>query len=171
MTTFYYSGLQRNKFLKLSYIFFKSKCAANYVILFGVYDGFIGQKSLKIWRQDSLSFGPGWGANITRIRSWTFHLPCTVPILFYFIQAWNYHVTEKKWKIKSLKILLKTSQVSCKRYVLQGNLAAEHIVHSIHLHKEEQILGTVDWPQKIHISNFDGPFGLTAGPVLYKVRL
>ena len=43
-TTFYYysvkSGLQRNEFSKLSYIFFNtSKCAANYVISFEVYNG------------------------------------------------------------------------------------------------------------------------------------
>ena len=55
MTTFYYysvnhqSGLQSNTFSKLSYIFFNtSKCAANYVISFEVYDGFIGQKILKL---------------------------------------------------------------------------------------------------------------------------
>ena len=55
MTTFYYytvnhqSGLQRNTFSKLSYIFFNtSKCAANYVISIEVYDGFIGQKILKL---------------------------------------------------------------------------------------------------------------------------
>ena len=55
MTTFYYysvnhqSGLHRNTFSKLSYIFFNtSKCAANCVISFEVYDGFIGQKILKL---------------------------------------------------------------------------------------------------------------------------
>jgi hypothetical protein len=55
MTTFYYysvnhqSGLQRNTFSKLSYIsFYTSKCAPNYVISFEVYDGFIGQKILKL---------------------------------------------------------------------------------------------------------------------------
>ena len=55
MTTFYYysvnhqSGLQRNRFSKLSYIFFNTlKCAANYVISFEVCDGFIGQKILKL---------------------------------------------------------------------------------------------------------------------------
>ena len=59
MTTFYYcsinhhSGLQSNTFSKLSYIFLicTSKCAANYVISFEVYDGFIGQKILKLLRQ------------------------------------------------------------------------------------------------------------------------
>ena len=82
MTTFYYysvnhqSCLQRNTFSKLSYVFFNtSKCAAYNVISFEVYDGSIGQKILKLWRQESQPFGPGWSANITRIRSWTFRLP------------------------------------------------------------------------------------------------
>ena len=51
MTTLYYysvnhqSGLQRNTY----HIFFnKSKCDENYVISFEVYDGFIGQKILKL---------------------------------------------------------------------------------------------------------------------------
>jgi hypothetical protein len=55
MTTFYYcsvnhqSGLQRNTFSKLSYIFFNtSKCVANYVISFELYDDFIGQQILKL---------------------------------------------------------------------------------------------------------------------------
>ena len=75
MTTFYYysvnhqSGLQRNT----------SKCAANYVISFEVYDGFIGQKISKLWRQECWLFGPDWAANITIIRSWTFRLPCLKP--------------------------------------------------------------------------------------------
>ena len=38
-------------------------CAANYVIWFEVYDGLIGQKILKLWRQESWPFGPGWSAN------------------------------------------------------------------------------------------------------------
>ena len=83
MTTFYYysvnhqSSLQRNTFSKSSYIFLKKpKGAANYVISFEVYDGFIGQKILKLWRHESWPFGPGWTANITAIRLWTFRLPC-----------------------------------------------------------------------------------------------
>ena len=54
MITFYcysvnhQSGLQRNTFSKLSYIFNISKCAANYVISFEVYDGFIGQNFLTV---------------------------------------------------------------------------------------------------------------------------
>ena len=56
MTTFYYysvnhqSGLQRNTFSKLSYIFLihTSKCATNYVISFKVYEGFIDQNFLKL---------------------------------------------------------------------------------------------------------------------------
>ena len=40
------------------HIFFNtSKCAANYVISFEIYDGFIGQKILKLWRQESWPFG------------------------------------------------------------------------------------------------------------------
>ena len=36
------------------HIFFNTlKCAANYVISFEVYDSFIGQKILKLWRQES----------------------------------------------------------------------------------------------------------------------
>ena len=31
---------------------------------------------LKLWRQESWPFGPGWAAHITSIRSWTFCLPC-----------------------------------------------------------------------------------------------
>ena len=53
-----------------------SKCAANYVISFEVYDDLIGQKILKLWRRESWPFGPGWAAHITRIRSCTFRLPC-----------------------------------------------------------------------------------------------
>ena len=66
------SGLQSNAFSKLSYIFKTSKCAANYVISIEVYDGFIGQKMLKLWKQESWQFGPGWSPNITRIRLWNF---------------------------------------------------------------------------------------------------
>ena len=43
------SGLQSNTFSKLLHnIFNTSKCATNYVISFEVYDGFIGQKILKL---------------------------------------------------------------------------------------------------------------------------
>jgi hypothetical protein len=55
MTSFYYysvnhqSGLQSNTFSKLSHVFLiYQKCATNYVITFEVYDGFIGQKILKL---------------------------------------------------------------------------------------------------------------------------
>ena len=47
-----------------------------------MHDGFIGQKILKLWRQESLPFSPGWAANITRIRLWTFRLPCSKHILW-----------------------------------------------------------------------------------------
>ena len=84
MTTFYHcyvnhqSRLQSNTFSKLSYIFLicTSKCAADYVIWFEVYDDFIGQKILKLWRQESQPFGLGWSAQIKSICSWTFsHWP------------------------------------------------------------------------------------------------
>ena len=52
-----------------------SKCTTNYVTSFELHDGFIGRKILKLWRQESLPFGLGRSANITRIRSWTFRLP------------------------------------------------------------------------------------------------
>ena len=57
MTTFYYysvnhqSGLhftEKHIFKIIIYFFNTSKCAVNYVILFEVYDGFIGQKILKL---------------------------------------------------------------------------------------------------------------------------
>jgi hypothetical protein len=40
------------------YFFDTSKSAANYVISFEVYDGYIGQKILKLWRQESWPSGP-----------------------------------------------------------------------------------------------------------------
>ena len=57
MTTFYHSVLCKSSIV--IYLFNTTKCAANYVILFEVYDGFIGQKILKLWRQESWPFGPG----------------------------------------------------------------------------------------------------------------
>ena len=49
MTTFYHCSVNhQSSFSKLSYIFNTSKCAVNYVISFKVYDGFIGQKILKV---------------------------------------------------------------------------------------------------------------------------
>ena len=38
-----------------------------YIISFEVYDGFIRQKILKVWRQESWLFGPGWSSNITLV--------------------------------------------------------------------------------------------------------
>ena len=82
MTNFYYcsvshqSSLQRNTFSKLLYIFFNtSKCAKNYVNSFELQDGFIGQKILKLWRQESQPFRSGWAAHIMSIRLGTFPLP------------------------------------------------------------------------------------------------
>ena len=66
---------EKHIFKIIIYFFNTSKCATNYVISFEVYDGFIGQKILKLWRQESRPFGPGWAANIPRIRWWTFRLP------------------------------------------------------------------------------------------------
>ena len=55
MTTFYYYSVKiinlvyRDTCFQNYHIFFNtSKCAANYVISFEVYDGFIGQKILKL---------------------------------------------------------------------------------------------------------------------------
>ena len=75
------SGIQRNTFSKSTYIFFNtSKYATNSVIQFEAYDGFIGQKILKLWRQESWPLGLGWAAHIARILSWTFRLPYIDPI-------------------------------------------------------------------------------------------
>ena len=45
-------------FFLISYTFDTSKCASNYIISFEVYDGFIGQKILKLWRQENWPCGP-----------------------------------------------------------------------------------------------------------------
>ena len=66
---------EKHIFKIIIYFFNTSKCATNYVISFEIFDGFIGQKILKLWRQESWPFGPGWAAHITSIRSWTFRLP------------------------------------------------------------------------------------------------
>ena len=58
---------EKHIFKIIIYFFNASKCAANYVISFEVDDGFMGQKILKLWRQESWQFGPGWAANITQI--------------------------------------------------------------------------------------------------------
>ena len=62
---------------------FRSKHSSNTVLLLlqnllelSLYDGYIGQKILKLWIQEIWPFGPGWSANITGISSWTFCLPC-----------------------------------------------------------------------------------------------
>ena len=64
---------KKHIFKIIIYFFNTSKCAENYVISFEVY---YGQKILKLWRQETWPFGPGWSATITIIRSWTFRLPC-----------------------------------------------------------------------------------------------
>ena len=40
----------------------------------------IGEKVLKLWRQECWPFSPGWAAHIMRIHSWTFRLPWPYPI-------------------------------------------------------------------------------------------
>ena len=52
-----------------------------------IYDGFMGQKILKLWRQESWSLGLGWVAHIMSIRLWTFRLPCfgVISTIFYNI--------------------------------------------------------------------------------------
>ena len=45
-------------FLKFHIFLYTSKCATNYWDIFEVYDGFIVQKILKLWRQKSRPFGP-----------------------------------------------------------------------------------------------------------------
>ena len=67
-------------FSKLSYIFLicTLKCAANYVIYFEVYDGFICQKILKLGKQESWPFGPGRAANIPKISSCTSYVKVKV---------------------------------------------------------------------------------------------
>ena len=64
------------KHIIIIYFFNTSKCAANYVISFEVYDGFIDQKILKLWRQESLPFSLGWAAYFIIIQLWTFRFQC-----------------------------------------------------------------------------------------------
>ena len=66
---------EQHIFKVIIYLFNTSKCAANYVISFEVHDDFIGQKTLKLWRQKIWPFSSGWAAHLTSIRSWTFHHP------------------------------------------------------------------------------------------------
>ena len=42
----------------VSYTFDTSKWATNYRVIFKVYAGFIGEKILKLWRQESRPYGP-----------------------------------------------------------------------------------------------------------------
>ena len=44
---------EQHIFKIIIYFFTTSKCATNYIISFEVYDDFIGQKTLKLWRQES----------------------------------------------------------------------------------------------------------------------
>ena len=60
---------RKHNFKIIRYFFNTSKCATNYVISLEGYDGFIGQKYLMLWRQESWPFAPGWAAHITSIGS------------------------------------------------------------------------------------------------------
>ena len=77
------------------YFFNTSKRATIYVISFEVYDDLIGQKTLKLWRQESWPFGPGWAAHITSIRSWTFCLPWSTGLEGLF--SFQVHEAEVLW--------------------------------------------------------------------------
>ena len=69
------SGLQSNTFMKLSFIFeYIKMCLKLCHYIWGIW--FLSEKILKLWRQESWPLVPGWSARITRIRSWTFRLPC-----------------------------------------------------------------------------------------------
>ena len=67
---------EKHIFKIIIYFFNTSKCAANYVILFVVYDGLI----FKLSRPESWPVSPGWAANVTRIHSWTYCFPWWKPI-------------------------------------------------------------------------------------------
>ena len=79
---------EKHIFKIIIYIFFNTSiCAANYVISFEVFDGFIGQNFLKLWREETWPFG--WGAS----RPWMFcqykenrlvELPSSVSRVNYF---------------------------------------------------------------------------------------
>ena len=65
LTTFYYCLVYRETHFQNYHMFFnKSKCATNYVISFEIYDGFIGQKILKLWRHESWPFSPKSSPNL-----------------------------------------------------------------------------------------------------------
>ena len=61
------SGLQSNMFSKLLYSFWYIKMCDRLWHFIWFHDDFIGQKILKLWRQESCSFGPGWAPHITSI--------------------------------------------------------------------------------------------------------
>ena len=107
MTTFYYysvnhqSGLQRNTFSKLSYILLIHQNVPQIMSFhLRLYDGYIGQNVLKLWRQESWPFGPGWPAHITRIRWWTFRLPWIWWFLSHHNQMISCGISFFGWKLK-----------------------------------------------------------------------
>ena len=67
---------EQHIFKIILHFFNTSKCAANYVISFEVYDGFICQKILKQWRQESRPFSPGSAPHIPYAR---YHNPHFLP--------------------------------------------------------------------------------------------
>ena len=98
MTTFYYfsandqSGLLRNFFSKYTCItLIHHNVPQNFRFNFRcTYKGFIGQKVLKLWRQESWPFGPGWAAELLRIGSWTSRgPPFSLGILNYMLCILN----------------------------------------------------------------------------------
>ena len=70
------SGLPRNSFLNIQmYNFNTSHNVPQNLRLNLRYEGFIGQKVLKLWRQESWPFGTGWAAKLPRICSRTSVFP------------------------------------------------------------------------------------------------
>ena len=106
-------------FYKILYVFDKSKCATFIRNIFEVYGGFIGQKILKLWRQESLPFGPGWATKITRIRSWTFRFPwsysinCFDPIVQCWVLRDDWHLPV--WEIQNHMLLAEIRYIPIKK--------------------------------------------------------
>ena len=78
MTTFYYCSVNHQSekhTLKLSHILLMSikMCHKLCHFIWGVW-WFHSKIILKLWRQETWPFSPGWATHITRIHSWTFRL-------------------------------------------------------------------------------------------------
>ena len=116
---------EKHIFKIIIYSFNTSKCAANYAISFELYGGFIDQKILKIWRQESWPFGPGWAAHITSIGSWTFSLPCLHHqscLMFYLVDPLNIKIADfNLMSSKTWELYLKKKVLSCKIMCLKWN--------------------------------------------------